>query len=277
MELVVSVLSVFGLVFAVFAVRALSLVGLGFAMLRFWRFARKRLVFQLPYAEGQLRREAVRAALVVVFDATVVTAAFLTGLVARPETAPVWAGLATFAAMFIWYELWFYGTHRAMHHKSLLWIHRAHHDAKICDPLTSLSFSLGERAILLIGVIGFAAVASRLMPFDVRGLMAYALFNYTVNVIGHSNAEIYPRWLIRSPVGGLIATPSYHALHHARFRGHYGLFTTVLDRLLGTAFEDRAAVYERAAAGTGLHRLSERLGQTPPGDAPQRPPPLPAE
>ena len=70
----------------------------------------------------------------------------------------------TFAVMFVWFEIWFYVTHRLMHTRALYFIHKQHHVAKVTDPLAALSFSLAERAILITGALGFAALLSRWHP-----------------------------------------------------------------------------------------------------------------
>src|SRR2546427_5937141 len=53
------------------------------------------------------------------------------------------------------------------------------------------------------------------------------------------------------------------SMHHARYTGHYGLFTTMLDRALGTYWDDYPEVHARAARGEGLHQRSEerRVGK----------------
>ncbi len=91
------------------------------------------------------------------------------------------------------------------------------------------------------------------------GLALYGLANYALNVLGHSNVEVFPGWFARSRLGRWLVTPTYHALHHARYRGHYGLFTSVLDRCFGSVYADYEMVQQRASAGQGLTRQGERL------------------
>jgi len=165
----------------------------------------------------------------------------------------------SFLAAFLLAEVWFYASHRLLHDRRLYWIHRQHHVAKVTDPVTALSFSVLERAIFVTGLIGLLVLVSLLVPLARPGILGYAFLAYIANVIGHSNVEIVPRWIVKSRLGGLFYTPSYHSMHHARFHGHYGLYTTVLDRVFGTYFKDYPAVYERAAAGNGLTRLNETI------------------
>ena len=48
------------------------------------------------------------------------------------------------------------------------------HVAKVAHPLTSLSFSLAERAVLTLGSLGFACLLSRLMPFSLPDFARHA-------------------------------------------------------------------------------------------------------
>jgi Delta7-sterol 5-desaturase len=140
--------------------------------------------------------------------------------------------------------------------------------AQVTDPLTSLSFSLMERMVLLTGVLGLAVLLSWLIEISLTGLWIYALTNYALNVMGHSNVEVFPAWFTKSWLGRLMVTPTYHSLHHARYRGHYGLFTSVLDRLFGSVYPDYEAVQERASNGEGLTRQGERISVLQDGIAP---------
>ncbi|HWJ25042.1 MAG TPA: sterol desaturase family protein, partial [Flavisolibacter sp.] len=54
-------------------------------------------------------------------------------------------------------------------------------------------------------------------------------------------------------------TPTYHAMHHARYVKNYGLITSTLDRLFNTMWEDYDQVQSRAASEQPLNKLSERM------------------
>lgn len=253
----------FAIVLAAMTTRSLIVVGAAFAWYNASSFAQRRRVYRLAYAEGQIGSELKAALMVIAFDALVFSTVRHFGLTryAQESSALLFAG--TFLLVFLFTELWFYVTHRALHHKALFWIHRQHHTAKVTDPLTSLSFSILERAILIGGVLAFAALVSLAIPLSMGGLIAVGLSNYVLNVLGHSNVEFVPERFARSRIGRVFITPSYHAMHHARFRGHYGLFTTILDRCFATRFEDYEQVYDRARAGRGLDRLGERVESAP--------------
>ncbi|MEW5742040.1 MAG: sterol desaturase family protein [Myxococcota bacterium] len=239
-----------------FVVRTVVLVGGATLALR-TAWAGFRRVYRVPFAKGQWASEFKAAVTVILFDALVVgTALSLEVWTFAPVTpaATAW----TWAVMFVWYEVWFYAVHRALHTRALYRFHAQHHVAKVTGPLTSLSFGLIERAVLLLGAVGASAALSRVMPISPAGVMAYFFSNYVLNIWGHANVEVLPEGFPRTWWGRLFISTSFHAMHHARYQGHYGLFTQVLDRLFGTYWDDYPEVHARAARGEGLTRLGER-------------------
>jgi lathosterol oxidase len=236
-------------------------LGLGWTLAR-TRLAERWRVYRRSLAPGQLRSEAWAAAGVVLLDALLVGLfRYHAGPRMVPFSVPV--ALLTFAWMFVGFEVWFYVSHRLLHTRALYRFHAQHHVAQVTDPLTSLSFSLVERLVLLVGGLGTVLVAMEVMPVTLAGVMGYILINYFLNVVGHGNTEWLPRRFVSSWAGRLFFTPTFHALHHARYQGHYGLFTVVLDRWLGTAFGDYPRVHARAREGLGLTRIGERLSPSP--------------
>jgi lathosterol oxidase len=222
------------------------------------RLAERWRVYRRALAAGQLRSEARAALGVVVCDALLVTA-FRAAFEHQMAPFSIGVALLTYAWMFVGFEVWFYVTHRLMHTRALYRLHAQHHVAQVTDPLTSLSFSVVERLVLMGGGFGLVILAMQFMPVTRAGIMAYILTNYALNVFGHGNTEWLPERFVRSWAGRLFFTPTFHALHHARYQGHYGLFTPVLDRWLGTAFDDYEEVHARARAGAGLERIGERV------------------
>jgi len=166
--------------------------------------------------------------------------------------------ITSFFVMFWWTEFWFYASHRAMHTKWLIGIHKEHHRSYITNPMTAASFSLIEKTIFTLGIVGFASIYSHYLPFSFNGLCIYYVFYFAVTVLGHSNVEFRNARYPFSLMGYFINAPSYHAMHHARYVKNYGLVTSVFDRLFGTRWNDYEKVLERAANGKPLEKLSER-------------------
>jgi sterol desaturase/sphingolipid hydroxylase (fatty acid hydroxylase superfamily) len=63
-----------------------------------------------------------------------------------------------------------------------------------------------------------------------------------------------PAALIRSPLGRIFSSTTFHAMHHSRMKGHYSLMTTTIDFLCGTVFPDYDDIYIRAVRGQGTNR-----------------------
>jgi len=238
--------------------RSAIIAGAGHWLSQKTKWAQKRQIYKLPFAQGQLRSELISAAKICLFDPLVFAPVFYFGLLDMTTTSS-WSFFYTFGIMFIWYEAWFYFSHRLLHTKTFYFLHKQHHKAKVTSAFTSLSFSLIERAILLVGAIAFpVGLAQFGVEISFHGLVSYFLMNYLLNVYGHLNTEVIPHRWVKSKIGKVLMTPTYHALHHSRYNGHYGLFTRILDRAFDTEFEDYERVHELASSGIGLNRLSQR-------------------
>ena len=166
---------------------------------------------------------------------------------------------ATFTCMFVFFEFWFYFTHRLYHRKEFYFVHAQHHLSQVTSAWTAFSFSILERSSLNLGAFGFAIIYSHLLPFSVVGFFLYCLCSNLLNVLLHSNIEMFPAGFAKIPYLNWIFTPTFHALHHARFKQHYGLFTTIPDRMFNTLWPDYAQVQDRAARGKGLTSFREKI------------------
>jgi sterol desaturase/sphingolipid hydroxylase (fatty acid hydroxylase superfamily) len=185
--------------------------------------------------------------------------AFIASGVLKTADEHVSRALATFLLAFLWTELWHYGSHRAMHMNQLHFIHREHHLSMLTAPWTSVSFSLLEKFVFSLGILGGLALMSRLAPLSAFGIFAYYILYFFTNTLGHGNFEIRRPGYYQRFMGKVFNSPSYHALHHARYVKNFGLITPWLDRLFGTEWADVAQVQTRAASGQPLIRLSEKV------------------
>ena len=236
----------------------LAVVAGGASLFLRTQIARALRVYRIAYSPGQFKSEWLATCGVIVLDAMVagITIHFRWVQEAGRSLSK---DFFSFALLFMWIEFWFYATHRLFHLSPLYFIHRQHHVAKVVHPLSALSFSLAERAFTLLGFQGFAILASHWLPITRTGMIAYLLANYILNVWGHLNVELIPGAFLKKFPGKMFITSSFHAMHHARYKGHYGLFTTVLDRFLGTFWADYPQVHDRARRGEGLLGLGERI------------------
>jgi sterol desaturase/sphingolipid hydroxylase (fatty acid hydroxylase superfamily) len=133
------------------------------------------------------------------------------------------------------HDTYFYWTHRLMHHRRLFrFVHRPHHLSNNPTPWAAYSFGVVE-AFVQAGIAPLVLVVMPMHPLAFALFMAWQL---TWNVLGHCGYEVWPRWILDTPLGRFINTPTYHTLHHEAFRGNYGLYFTVWDRLMGTTHPD---------------------------------------
>src|SRR5262249_52348819 len=111
----------FSLRSTVFVSTGLWLLGTG------WGQARR--VYRRPFAPGQVRKELLSAVGILAVDAFVQVLVHALGLI-HFVPASVSNVAFTFLAMFVFFEAWFYATHRLFHTRAFYWIHAQHHVAK---------------------------------------------------------------------------------------------------------------------------------------------------
>lgn len=217
-------------------------------------------IYDLPIKDPQVRRE-LKNSLHTPLHALMLLGALLLGLF---EARSLGAFLLTVLLTAIWAEIWHYISHRAFHLKSLHWIHAEHHRSRLSSPFTALSFSLSEKIIFDIGIIGGMAVLGLWLNLNFFGVAAWFVGYLIINSYGHANYEI--RGVTFMALKGTVLTSTvYHALHHSRYTGNYGLGTRVLDRIFGTEWPDSAAVFDRVVVTkrpmTALREAVEPLGR----------------
>jgi Delta7-sterol 5-desaturase len=222
---------------------------------RFFNRAQFKKIMQGVVDQNKLPFEILKGLGNLLFDAVVAVALIQLKLFHFVPLTSVGQFLLAFAGFFVWSEVYFYYLHRLLHHPKLFWIHRHHHQALLINPWTSLSFSVLERLLLLAGVVALPALLSLLIPYPIEAYTAYFFFNYALNVVGHFNVEIMPVKFVQSTLGKFLFTPTYHTLHHMRYRGHYGLFTSVLDKWHGTYFSDYETVHAKAVSQAAVSQM----------------------
>ncbi|MFN8061242.1 MAG: sterol desaturase family protein [Vicinamibacterales bacterium] len=239
-------------------------------MASFWQYALahewpicRRTIFALPTDAQQLQRER-RNARLAVLPAVLLGLGLTAGLFgATGWTASAWTAVATT----IWAEVWHYASHRAMHLPALHAIDREHHRSHLSTPYTASSFSLEQKLVFDIGLLAPLAAVDTQVPSSVYGIVAWYIGFLIINAYSHANFEITSPAFNRG-AGRVLATTTFHALHHARSTGNHGLGTRVLDRLFRTEWDDYEPVYDRIVGeARPLERLGERVGshRSPPG------------
>lgn len=239
-----------------FALSTAVLVALGFAWERSGP-GRRRRIFAMPVPAGQRRREALANLGFVVLAAASFTAAVAGGLL-RADAVGVGPALVTFFTCVLGFEVYYYMQHRALHTRALIRFHPWHHASRITTPLSGQSLGVVEALGWIFGLVLFPAILGVLGVLHAGALVTYLVMSAAGNILGHSNAEPHPR------SSGLRARSwathpfTYHALHHARWTGHYGLGMSALDRLLGSEWSDWPALHARVVDGEPMRSFKAR-------------------
>jgi len=241
-------------VFACFAGLTAVSSALGFAL---ERALPERRIFALPLFPGQLRFELLGNAVFLAVATVTVTLALRLGVV-RFGPGGLLAGALTFGVMVPGFQVFYWLLHRAMHHRALVRIHRWHHRSQVTTPLTGQSMSVFEALGWMLGYIGLPCLLSQVAPISFWGWAGYLAFNVFGNVVGHANVEPTARPAATRGATWLANAFVFHALHHARWTGHYGFQGAMMDRLLGTEWSDWPALYEQIASGRALTSLKAR-------------------
>ena len=147
----------------------------------------------------------------------------------------------TWIFMFAVHDTYFYWMHRMMHHPKLFkHVHLVHHRSTNPTPWTAYAFHPLEAFLesLIIPILAFS------IPILKGTVGTFFLFQIIYNVYGHLGFEIFPKNFHKTKIGRLINTSVAHNLHHKRFRGNYGLYFLIWDRIMGTVRTDYDKTYE---------------------------------
>jgi lathosterol oxidase len=156
-----------------------------------------------------------------------------------------YTAFSVFMALAI-HDLYFYLTHRLMHHPRLFRImHRTHHLSTNPSPWAAFAFHPLE-AFVEAGIVPLLVFV---MPINELALLIFLLLMTIFNVIGHLGYEVFPRWLTSSFLGRYINTSTNHNMHHRYFTGNYGLYTRIWDELFGTTNPDYKERLEELQSG----------------------------
>jgi lathosterol oxidase len=147
------------------------------------------------------------------------------------DAYPLWWLPGSFLAYLLLHDTWFYWTHRWMHRPGPFRVaHAIHHASRPPTAWAAMSFHPIEA---LTGAVVIPALVF-LVPIHAAVLGLVLLTMTVMGVTNHMGWEMFPRWLVRSRVGGWLITASHHERHHDRYLCNYGLYFRHWDRLCGT-------------------------------------------
>jgi sterol desaturase/sphingolipid hydroxylase (fatty acid hydroxylase superfamily) len=125
----------------------------------------------------------------------------------------------------------FYWSHRWMHRPRWFRIaHAIHHQSRPPTAWTAMSFHPIEA---LTGAIVVPCLVF-LVPIHVAMLGVVLTVATVMGVTNHMGWEMFPRWLVHSPLGNWLITASHHERHHEEYVCNFGLYFRLWDRVCGT-------------------------------------------
>ncbi|XZF12537.1 sterol desaturase family protein [Chitinophagaceae bacterium MMS25-I14] len=158
------------------------------------------------------------------------------------NTFPAWWIPVSLLLSLIIHDTYFYWMHRLLHHKNVFnYVHLVHHKSTNPSPWAAYSFHITE-AFLEAAVL-FPILL--LVPMHPVTLILFIFTGFMINVYGHLGYELAPEWFRHSFLFEMINTSVHHNLHHSKFRGNYGLYFRIWDRLMKTEHPDYVKTYDQ--------------------------------
>jgi sterol desaturase/sphingolipid hydroxylase (fatty acid hydroxylase superfamily) len=154
-----------------------------------------------------------------------------TRLYGNLEAYGFWYLGLSYIAVLVMQDTYFYFVHRLLHRPRLFrWMHQGHHRSGDPTPWTSFAFDPAEAVLQTLFLLGVIFV----VPLHFATLVAALITMTGWTVLNHLGFELFPRSFPHHWLGKWLIGPTHHALHHRKYRVHYGLYFTFWDRLLGT-------------------------------------------
>ena len=159
---------------------------------------------------------------------------------------PLWYLPVSVLLYLLAHDAWFYWTHRWMHAPAPFRIaHAVHHASRPPTAWAAMSFHPIEA---LTGAVVIPTLVF-VIPIHIAALGVVLAIMTMMGVTNHMGWEIFPRSLVRGPLGAWLLTASHHQRHHDRYRCNYGLYFRFWDRLCRT--DDGIGRFDATVAGTG--------------------------
>jgi sterol desaturase/sphingolipid hydroxylase (fatty acid hydroxylase superfamily) len=158
---------------------------------------------------------------------------------------PYWWIPVSLILSLVIHDAYFYWMHRALHNKFVYrYAHLLHHKSISPSPFAAYSFHLFESVTegMILPILAFC------LPMHLITVILFITVSLMINVYGHLGFEIMPRRFRNSAWFEILNTSVYHNLHHSKFKGNYGLYLRIWDRLCGTEHPDYVKEYDRVQA-----------------------------
>jgi sterol desaturase/sphingolipid hydroxylase (fatty acid hydroxylase superfamily) len=84
-----------------------------------------------------------------------------------------------------------------------------------------------------------------IVPLHPISILLFTLVTFMINVYGHLGYEVAPKRFRSSFLFQVLNTSVHHNMHHRKFKGNYGLYFRIWDRLMGTEHPDYEKEFDR--------------------------------
>lgn len=133
--------------------------------------------------------------------------------------------------MILVHDAYFFWTHRFLHWKPLFkMVHKVHHYSINPTPFSSYCFHPLE-ALIEIGIFPLLVFT---IPYHVSAIAVFSVYTLTMNVMGHTGYEFFPKWFARHKISKWHNTATHHNMHHKFVKCNYGLYFNFWDRVMKT-------------------------------------------
>ena len=152
-----------------------------------------------------------------------------------------WLPISTFLLL-VCQDTYFYWMHKTIHSPKLFkHIHRIHHQSTNPSPWAAYSFHFVEAVLeaMIVPILLFV------IPMHPLAIFFATFTSFLFSVYGHLGFEITPRWFRNSFLFEIMNTAVHHSLHHEKFKGNYGLYFRVWDRIMKTENPNYVAEFDK--------------------------------
>jgi sterol desaturase/sphingolipid hydroxylase (fatty acid hydroxylase superfamily) len=137
----------------------------------------------------------------------------------------------SYGVVLVLQDTYFYFTHRLFHHPRLFrWLHQGHHRSRYPTPWTSFAFDPVEAMVQCLFLVAIVFI----LPLHLIPLLAVLATMTVWAVLNHLEPERLPLSFPHHWLGRWVIGPAHHAIHHRKYKTHYGLYFTFWDWLLST-------------------------------------------
>lgn len=242
------------------------LIFAGGAFLSFWVIGKpllKRYFIQntFPKRKKLLEEFGYSMSTVIIFSIVgfcvhIAKTAGLTKIYSATTDYPEWWLYVSFPVAILIHDLYFYWTHRLMHHKNVYkYVHKVHHKFTNPSPWAAYAFHPIE-AVFEAGIFPILVFT---LPLHMSIIITFLIYMITRNVLGHLGFELFPKGFASNKWWNWHTTSTHHNMHHKYFNCNYGLYFAWWDDWFGTTHKNYEKEFDEAASGNKSVKASKTI------------------